>query len=170
MALQKVIINETKYIPVSPGCCQEVYLCLIDSCTQYTLDGRGLVKATIQNTGRKLGLPRHPEKYMYPGGRCADMYQYEVLYDDAQMALDLAGFPIILTCECIAEINPYVCTTDKIISGEADFDMLCLTPLDEFPGEAADYDGCMVYVSGDGLYMSNGTSWLPIISTAVQVI
>lgn len=163
MANQRIIYQTTKYIPITTGACEEVYICLCDDYKAYTADGSGLVKATVQNTGRPLGPG--PHKPMFERSRPSELYQYSLVYDDSQMALDLGGLPIVINCDWICEINPYTCTTDALLEGSTSFDMLCLTHIDSLPEWDDSYEGCLVYVTGSGLYYGSASNWVQLGSS-----
>ena len=174
MALQTVIYNAKTPIPnVATGCCSQVYLCLSDECAELTLDGNGLILATPKNTGRYLEHSHNAGWFENP--RCEDKYQYAFEYDDAQMAINpQTEEPYILPCDCIAEVNPYVCTTTRLLTGTVFYDRVCYSPLTEYPTDgltpeeilaAGFLPGCHISLIGhvtdpNGLYMWDGVQWV----------
>ncbi len=150
---------------VGSGCCKEVYICLLDECSYMTADGSGMVLATPMNGGRPLG--HSPNINRFENVRCEDIYQYGFRYDDSQMALDISGIPYVFGCGCIAEINPYACTTSKIIEGSISFDRIGISNTSVYPEEESIIAGRTYIISlvghdvdPDGLYYYNGTDWV----------
>lgn len=156
MANQKLEYHSSVYYPLSIGCCPQVYICLNAEGAALTLSGNSLILAEVQNSGRYLGggSPVNTENV-----RCNDVYQYSLVYDDAQL---LEGQTI--SCDQILELFPYSCTAESILSPA----MLCLEPRTTLP-DATLFKFCTVALEGhatlpDGLYTSNGTDWVETFS------
>lgn len=117
MANQKVSYLSKVYIPVAPGCCSEVILCLAEEWASRTDNGLTLVTATIENTGRYLGTAGKAMPPHFENPRCADEYQYAFTVDDSQWGNDPGtGQPWILSCDDIREVNPYACSINALIA------------------------------------------------------
>lgn len=164
MTIKSVTWTTKKYVPIATGCCDSVVICLTEDCLDKTLDGLGIVEATIENAGRNLSPGSRATLFQNP--RCDDLFQYSLKYDDAQMALDIGGLPYELTCDCISEVNPYYCSTVRIIERTISPTLSCLTAVDEFPEEYISA-GCIVSLVDhaslpDGLYYYNGDAWVQL--------
>lgn len=118
MAEQTVIFQSKVWYPTRP--CQDVILCLTDAGALKTGDdvlpagvaGSSFLLATLQNNGRFLGtggMTFHP---VFENPRDVELFQYELVYDDAQLADVLE--PIL--CEDIVEIFPYTCVLTKLLA------------------------------------------------------
>lgn len=99
MALQKVIWQTKKYL--GTFACEDVALCLNDSWAGTTVSGVDIIFGTIQNNGRPLGPrgQRVPPPWENPRG--VEMYQYEIVYDDAQ----ITGAEPLVTCADIGDVQ-----------------------------------------------------------------
>lgn len=91
--------------------CSCVTLCLTDECSAYTIDGKGLVKASLDSMPRRMVYYPHG----YINLRRMPVMQYSFSLDDTQLKVDPAtSKPYVIDCCCIREIIPYTCTIDKL--------------------------------------------------------
>lgn len=113
MAKHDFTFNTTKYIPISPGCCELVYFCLPEEWKDKTSTGLAFLVATVNNNGRYLGGYQDAD---FENPRCQDKYQYHVTIDDSQFLVDPeTELPYEITCEDLQEIFPYPCSLANII-------------------------------------------------------
>lgn len=154
MATVTIPYQSSVYIPVAPGCCSEVILCLDASWAEKTVSGSQLVVATIQNSGRRLYGEDDPIRNV----RCVKVYQYTLKIDLTQFEREEAP-----TCADINEIMPYSCTVQSILSiiqQGSTLTRVCLEGLAELPDPAGYSQGCIISVIDDGLYYHTGTDWI----------
>lgn len=111
MADVKLSYPSSVYIPVSPGDCLTVYLCISSEARGETVSGRAFIEATIQNTGRYLGTAGMPVPPSFSNPRGQEVYQYSLVYDSAQFT-DPA---YRLNCEDILGIFPHSCTLEEVL-------------------------------------------------------
>lgn len=100
MATKTVTFKTKKFIPVVP--CTEVVLCLSNS--DVTESGAPYIFATVLNTGRPLGNRGMDAEIMFFNPRAVDLFQYELSYDDTQLAEDEP-----LDCALIVDLFPHPC-------------------------------------------------------------
>lgn len=118
MAIKHLTFSSPTFIPIAPGCCPEVYMCLTATpWADRTLSGYPLVKGTIENSGRFLGSASYPFAPRFENPRCEGDYQYSISYDDSQLVINPGtGFPWEVDCASILDVMPYTCTIDALIS------------------------------------------------------
>lgn len=161
MANQTITITLNYEIPVAPNKCASVYICLTDP--TISADGNGLIVGTIQFTNVIRPMQNSAAISGQYNSVSAEFWQYRLTYDDAQMAT-VEDVPIELDCSDISEINPYYCTTTRLITGAVEQAQICLQPQTEEPTEQI-AAGCIISYVGhatnpDGLYYYNGSTWV----------
>lgn len=113
---KQTVSKSFPYLPNELYACKCVILCLTDECSAYTINGKGLVEATVENTNRRLGSPFH-RIFAKWNSRATDIVQLTFTLDDAQLNIDPAtSKPYIIECCCIAEVMPYSCTISKLLA------------------------------------------------------
>ena len=111
MSIKKLIISTPSLLPIPVGCCSSVVLCLAPSWADKTVSGYAFLDAEIAASGRPLS----PQGSSNP--RCVDVYQYTVLYDDAQLNIDPeTSNPYTVTCSDVS-IFPYACVIGNLLTG-----------------------------------------------------
>lgn len=110
MAIQTITYQSNVYIPVSTGCCEDIYLCLTEEGAAKTTSLATLQPATVSE-GRYLGHGGVPRLVSFENPRCEALYQYTIEYDD-----DILQQGQSLTCADIAEIFPYACVAASILN------------------------------------------------------
>lgn len=115
MSILRLIYNSR--VPIDVYGCQEVHICLCCDWKTKTVTGSSLVRATVSNTGRRLGRPSLFRRIL--NSRGSDVFQYQLEIDDSQFIENPAtpGTPYQPTCEDIRELFPYNCVGDAIIDG-----------------------------------------------------
>lgn len=112
----QLVTKQFPYLPNELYSCRCVILCLTDECSSYTINGKGLLEATVQNNPRPLGSIFH-RAFAKWNSRATDIVQLTFSIDDAQLNNDPAtGKPYIIECCCIAEVMPYRCTVNKLLA------------------------------------------------------
>ena len=119
MATVKVSYNvkALNYYLAQTGCCGPVGICLpTDPWAARTVSGAPFIIATVQNTGRYLGSGGQPIIPKFENGRCLDLYQYELTYDDVQFLIDpQTDQPFFITCDDIGDVIS-ACLVEYLIS------------------------------------------------------
>lgn len=109
MATERFPLTTSVYIPVSPGSCPEVVICLPEANASNVTTGIPLFKATVLNTGRRLGgrgvVPT------FENVRGAEEYQYEIEVD-----LDQFTGEFTLTCDLFGDVFVPACFYDAILA------------------------------------------------------
>lgn len=78
-----------------------VALCVNDAWAGTTVSGVNIIFGTLQNTGRALGYRGQLMYAEWENPRDVDLYQYEIVYDDAQ----ITGATPLLTCADIDDMQ-----------------------------------------------------------------
>lgn len=111
MPIVPIDYTTSHYIPISPGCCTSVYLCIDTQTSPAITGGRAFILAQIENTGRYLGsggMYRYPS---FENPRCDDVYQYIITYDTSQFVDETDR----LSCSDILDVFPYACELTEIL-------------------------------------------------------
>lgn len=108
MALKTVHydVKALNYYLAQTGCCGEVGICLpADPWSSRTVTGLPFILATVQNSGRYLGSGGSPFPPSFENPRCEDLYEYILVYDDAQFITNpQTQQPFFITCDDIGDI------------------------------------------------------------------
>ena len=110
---QKLEYQSKVWLPMYA--CQEVYLCLCgDEWLDQTESGNKFVLATINNTGRYLGMGG-PFPTFAPDPRQVDHFQYSITIADGQIQDDPeTGEPYVVACSDVCSVES-VCLVDELV-------------------------------------------------------
>lgn len=105
MATQSLTYTTNTWLPIAPGCCQLVAICVAEGAVEKLANpALPVIVAQAQNTGRYLGSAGMPFPPSFQRPRCEGEFQYTFTIDTDQLVAEA-----VFECGDIAGISTDIC-------------------------------------------------------------